>query len=153
INFMWRNPLIGPVIPGDERFPDMSRPYDPELQALAVRVALDARIPVDRGVYCAVPGPSYETPAEIRMLQRFGADLVGMSTVPEGTGPEVLAARGLGVPRPRLSPGTNLRGGPAPRPPGPGGGPGGRPAAGPRLRTLLAGTLREIQRLPDVELA
>ncbi|MBI4544992.1 MAG: purine-nucleoside phosphorylase [Gemmatimonadetes bacterium] len=92
INLMWRNPLIGPVIPGDERFPDMSRPFDPELRAVAERVAEERGIRVVRGVYCAVSGPSYETRAEIRMLRRFGADAVGMSTVPE-----VLAARAMGV--------------------------------------------------------
>jgi purine-nucleoside phosphorylase len=92
INFMWRNPLIGPAVANDERFPDMARPYDPELQALAERVALQNRIPVARGVYLALLGPSYETPAEIRMFRRFGGDAVGMSTVPE-----VIAARAMGV--------------------------------------------------------
>jgi purine-nucleoside phosphorylase len=92
INLMWRNPLIGRQLPGDERFPDMSRPYHPELQRLAEQVAAEAGLRVGRGVYCAVAGPSYETPAEIRMLDRLGADAVGMSTVPE-----VLVARALGV--------------------------------------------------------
>jgi purine-nucleoside phosphorylase len=92
INLMWRNPLIGPVAPGEQRFPDMSRPYDPELQKLAEQVALDLRIPITRGVYLAVLGPSYETPAEIRMFRKLGGDAVGMSTIPE-----VIAARALGV--------------------------------------------------------
>lgn len=92
INLMWRNPLFGPVLEGETRFPDMSRPYDPELQALAERIALENRIPVTRGVYLAVLGPSYETPAEIRMFRKFGGDAVGMSTIPE-----VIAARALGV--------------------------------------------------------
>ena len=92
INLMWRNPLIGPVREGDERFPDMSRPYDPEYMELAEAVARERRIAVVRGVYAAVLGPSYETPAEIRMLGRFGADAVGMSTVPE-----VVAARAAGM--------------------------------------------------------
>ncbi len=92
INFMWHNPLIGPVVAQDERFPDMSRPYDSELQELAERVALENRIPMTRGVYLAVLGPSYETPAEIRMFRRFGGDAVGMSTIPE-----VIAARAMGV--------------------------------------------------------
>ena len=92
INLMWRNPLIGAVLAGEVRFPDMSRPYDPELQALAERVALEHRIPVTRGVYLAVLGPSYETPAEIRMFRKLGGDAVGMSTIPE-----VIAARALGV--------------------------------------------------------
>ena len=148
INFMWRNPLIGPVIPGDERFPDMSRPYDPELQSLAVRVALEAGIPVERGVYCAVSGPSYETPAEIRMLQRFGADVVGMSTVPE-----VIVARAMGVRVLGISLVTNYCAGIAPGPLDHDEVLAAGAAAVPRLRTLLAGTLREIQRLPDVELA
>jgi purine-nucleoside phosphorylase len=70
----------------------MSRPYDPELQALCERLALEERVRVVRGVYCAVLGPSYETRAEIGMLRRLGADAVGMSTVPE-----VLVARAAGV--------------------------------------------------------
>lgn len=92
INLMWRNPLIGPVVKGDTRFPDMSRPYDPELQRLTERIALELHIPITRGVYLAVLGPSYETPAEIRMFRKFGGDAVGMSTIPE-----VIAARALGV--------------------------------------------------------
>ena len=92
INFMWQNPLIGPVIEKDDRFPDMSRPYDPELQAMAERVALENRIPVTRGVYLAVLGPSYETPAEIKMFRLLGGDAVGMSTIPE-----VIAARAMGI--------------------------------------------------------
>jgi purine-nucleoside phosphorylase len=92
INLMWRNPLFGPVLPGEVRFPDMSRPYDAELQSLAARVALEHHIAFARGVYVAVLGPSYETPAEIRMMRKLGGDAVGMSTVPE-----VIAARALGV--------------------------------------------------------
>jgi purine-nucleoside phosphorylase len=92
LNFMWKNPLIGPVVPGEERFPDMSDPYDGELRAAAEEVALEMAIPLDQGVYAALLGPSYETPAEIRMLARLGADAVGMSTVPE-----VLVARALGL--------------------------------------------------------
>lgn len=92
VNFMFRSPLIGPVVGGEERFPDMSRPYDPALQALAERVALAQRLRVVRGTYFALTGPSYETPAEVAMYRRLGGDAVGMSTVPE-----VLAARALGV--------------------------------------------------------
>jgi purine-nucleoside phosphorylase len=92
VNLMWRNPLIGPRVPGEERFPDMSDPYDAGLRALAEEVARELRIPLVQGVYAAVLGPSYETPAEIRMLARLGADAVGMSTVPE-----VLVARALGL--------------------------------------------------------
>jgi purine-nucleoside phosphorylase len=88
INLMFRNPLIGPVLEGEERFPDMSNPYDPGLRGRARDVARDLRIPLEEGVYVGLLGPSYETPAEIRMLQRLGADAVGMSTVPE-----VIAAR------------------------------------------------------------
>jgi purine-nucleoside phosphorylase len=92
VNLMWRNPLVGPVGEGDNRFPDMSDPYDPALRALARDAARDARISLEEGVYAGLLGPSYETPAEIRMLERLGADAVGMSTVPE-----VLVARARGV--------------------------------------------------------
>ena len=92
INFMWQNPLIGPVVEGDVRFPDMSAPYDKDLMALAEKVARDNGIIPKRGVYFAVSGPSYETPAEIRMYAKLGADAVGMSTVPE-----VIAARAMGI--------------------------------------------------------
>jgi len=92
INLLWSNPLIGPVRQGENRFPDMSEPYDATLLQLAQEEARREHIRVRRGVYCAVRGPSYETPAEIRMLERIGADAVGMSTVPE-----VLAARAAGV--------------------------------------------------------
>lgn len=92
INFMFRNPLTGPVVAGDQRFPDMSRPYDPELQDVAESIAVADGIPVTRGVYLAVLGPSYETPAEIRMFRTFGADAIGMSTIPE-----VVAARAMGI--------------------------------------------------------
>ncbi len=92
INLMWRNPLIGQPEPGEARFPIMHEPYDGELRALARRVAREAGVPLEEGVYAGLLGPSYETPAEIRMLERLGADAVGMSTVPE-----VLVARSRGV--------------------------------------------------------
>ncbi|MEX2583666.1 MAG: purine-nucleoside phosphorylase [Gemmatimonadota bacterium] len=92
INLMFSNPLIGPVAAGDERFPDMSDPYDRGLRASALMTADELGISLVQGVYAAVTGPSYETPAEVRMLARFGADAIGMSTVPE-----VLAARALGM--------------------------------------------------------
>jgi purine-nucleoside phosphorylase len=97
INLMGRNPLTGPVQQGDTRFPDMSRPYDPELQALAEEVALSEGIRVVRGVYAAVLGPSYETPAEVRMIERLGGDVVGMSTVPEVIVARASGARVLGI--------------------------------------------------------
>jgi purine-nucleoside phosphorylase len=92
INLMFRNPLIGRVEPGEERFPDMSDPYDRGLRALARDVAREAKVPLEEGVYAGLLGPSYETPAEIRMLQRLGADAVGMSTVSE-----VVVARARGM--------------------------------------------------------
>ena len=92
LNLTFRNPLTGPVLPGEERFPDMSDPYDASLRALAREVARDRRIAMDEGVYVQLLGPSYETPAEIRMLERLGADAVGMSTVVEA-----IAARARGV--------------------------------------------------------
>ena len=92
INLMFRNPLIGPLEPGDVRFPDMSEPYDRELRALAHAVAAEQGITLEEGVYCGLLGPTYETRAEVRMLQRLGADVVGMSTVPE-----VIVARALGM--------------------------------------------------------
>lgn len=106
INLMWRSPLAGPVEEGEERFPDMSEPYDRPLRALARRVARDARVPLEEGVYAALLGPSYETAAEIRMLGRLGADAVGMSTVPE-----VIAARALGIRCLAFSIITNVAGG------------------------------------------
>jgi purine-nucleoside phosphorylase len=92
LNFMFRHPLVGAVQPGETRFPDMSEPYDRGLRKLALEVARDLEIPLREGVYAAVTGPSYETPAEVRMLGRLGAHTVGMSTVPEAT---VAAALGL----------------------------------------------------------
>lgn len=84
INNVGINPLIGPN-DGDlgVRFPDMSSAYDPAYQELIEQVAKDLGISLQKGVYVWNSGPSYETPAEIRMLQKVGGDAVGMSTVPE----------------------------------------------------------------------
>ena len=92
VNLSFRNPLIGPVLPGEERFPDMSDPYDSDLRALAREVARSRGIRLEEGVYLQLLGPSYETPAEVRMVERLGADAVGMSTAIE-----VIAARARGL--------------------------------------------------------
>lgn len=106
LNMMSRNPLVGPVAEGDERFPDMSDPYDAGLRALARRVAAEQKIALEEGVYAAMLGPSYESKAEIEMLKRIGADAVGMSTVPE-----VIAARARGMKCIGISTITNLAAG------------------------------------------
>jgi purine-nucleoside phosphorylase len=92
INLMWANPLIGPMVEGEERFPDMTEPYDAGLRDVARQAAQQVGVQLAEGVYAGLRGPSYETPAEIRMLERVGADAVGMSTVPE-----VIVARARGM--------------------------------------------------------
>ena len=93
INLLGANPLAGP---NDDRFglrfPDMSEAYSPRLRALAGEAARAAGLMIEHGVYVAVAGPSYETPAEIRAFRALGADAVGMSTAPE-----VIVARHLGI--------------------------------------------------------
>jgi purine-nucleoside phosphorylase len=93
LNLMGDNPLKGP---NDSRFgprfPDMSAVYSPALQELVVEEARTLGVEVRRGIYCALSGPSYETPAEIHLLRNLGADAVGMSTVPEA-----IVARHMGI--------------------------------------------------------
>ncbi|MFP5257008.1 MAG: purine-nucleoside phosphorylase [Acidimicrobiia bacterium] len=105
LNLTGRSPLTGPNAPeelGYPRFPDMTEAYSPRLRALA----RDVDPSLEEGVYAGVPGPQYETPAEIRMLQTVGADLVGMSTVHEA-----IAARHAGAQVLGLSLVTNLAAG------------------------------------------
>jgi purine-nucleoside phosphorylase len=93
INLMGANPLIGANIDAlGLRFPDMSEAYNRAMRDAAVRVAEERKIFLREGIYVGVAGPSYETPAEIRMLRLLGADAVGMSTVPE-----VIAANHMGI--------------------------------------------------------
>jgi purine-nucleoside phosphorylase len=111
LNLMFRNPLVGGVEQGDTRFPDMSEPYDRRLAALLRQEATRLGIPIREGVYCGLLGPTYETPAEVRMLRILGADAVGMSTVPE-----VVVARAIGMRVAGVSCITNLAAGTTPNP-------------------------------------
>ncbi len=92
INFMGANPLRGRGWPGLPRFVDLSSAYDAALRKLLQRASKGCGVRLHSGVYLAVSGPSYETPAEIRAFRRLGADAVGMSTVPE-----VIVARQCGL--------------------------------------------------------
>ncbi len=94
VNLQGVNPLRGPNPDLGPRFPDMSSVYTPELRALARSASA---VPLQEGVYAAFAGPSYETPAEIRMLSAIGVDLVGMSTVPEVIAAGYLGLRVLGI--------------------------------------------------------
>jgi purine-nucleoside phosphorylase len=112
INLTGRNPLLGPNIDSfGERFPDMSHAYDPGLCEAARKAAAETGVSLREGVYLANLGPSYETPAEIRMSRSLGADAVGMSTVPE-----VIALRHMKVPTAAISCITNLAAGISPTP-------------------------------------
>lgn len=112
LNLSGENPLAGE---NDDRlgprFPDLSDAYDPRLGLLLDSVAARLGLTLRHGVYACMPGPSYETPAEVRMLRLLGADLVGMSTVPE-----VIAARHMGVPVVGISVVTNHAAGLSRRP-------------------------------------
>jgi purine-nucleoside phosphorylase len=107
VNLQGQNPLTGP---NDERFgvrfPDMSHAYEPNFIKIALREGRRLGIPLHEGVYAAMRGPSFETPAEIRFLEKIGADLVGMSTVLE-----VIAARHMGIGVLGISCATNMAAG------------------------------------------
>jgi purine-nucleoside phosphorylase len=106
LNLTGRSPLTGAVLHGEERFPDMTVAYDADLRSRAKGVARAQAIPLAEGVYAGLPGPTYETPAEVDWLERSGADAVGMSTVLE-----VIAARARGMRCLGFSTVTNLAAG------------------------------------------
>ncbi len=107
INLQGSNPLIGPNDDSEgPRFPDMTEAYSAKYRTTAHQVAQQLKIQLDEGVYAALTGPSYETPAEIRYLRSIGADLVGMSTVPE-----VIVANHLGMQVLAISCVTNMAAG------------------------------------------
>lgn len=106
INFIGTNPLRGPVAEGRERFVDMTAAYDPELRARLLRAGGKEGLQMTEGVYLAVSGPSFETPAEIRAFRTLGAHAVGMSTVPEA-----IVARQCGIRVAGLSCITNVAAG------------------------------------------
>jgi purine-nucleoside phosphorylase len=112
LNLTGQNPLTGP---NDDRFgarfPDMTEVYAPRLRGIADEAGAAQGIPLAHGVYAALVGPSYETPAEIRYLRTIGADAVGMSTVPEA-----IAARHMGMDVLALSCISNMAAGVLPRP-------------------------------------
>jgi purine-nucleoside phosphorylase len=106
INFMGANPLRGPALPGLPRFVDLTRVYDRRLIQIALAAAKKNKLRLRTGVYMAVSGPNYETPAEIRAYRRLGADAIGMSTVPEA-----IVARQCGLTVAGISCITNKAGG------------------------------------------
>jgi purine-nucleoside phosphorylase len=97
INLSFASPLTGAAEPGDVRFPDMSNAYDETCRALLHTVGNELGLVLRDGVYAMLPGPAYETPAEVRMLRTLGVDAVGMSTVPEVTMARMLGMRVAGV--------------------------------------------------------
>jgi purine-nucleoside phosphorylase len=98
INLQGSNPLVGPNEPElGPRFPDMTHVYCPQLRAKAIEAAVEAGVELGEGVYAAMLGPSFETPAEIRFLRTIGADLAGMSTVPEAITANHMGIRVLGI--------------------------------------------------------
>ena len=98
LNLMGTNPLLGRNDPRfGPRFPDMTEVYDREYQDAAIKEAHEMGLELRRGIYAALTGPSYETPAEIRMLRLLGADAVGMSTVPEAIVARQMSLRVLGL--------------------------------------------------------
>ena len=107
LNLMGKNPLSGPNIEAfGPRFPDMTEAYDPALRAAAREAAVETGTTLHEGVYAGLLGPTYETPAEIRMIATLWASAVGMSTVPE-----IIALRHMGVPAAAISCITNLAAG------------------------------------------
>lgn len=107
INLSGHNPLVGPNIAKlGPRFPDMSYTYDPTLQEILLTQAKSLGINLKKGIYAGVLGPTYETPAEVRMIRTLGGDLVGMSTVPES-----IAANHLGLSVAGISCVTNMAAG------------------------------------------
>lgn len=106
------NPLIGPNLAEfGPRFPDMTEVYNANIREKVLEIAYEKDIPIETGVYCQLTGPTYETPAEIRMLKTLGADAVGMSTVVEA-----IVARHMGVNVCGISCISNLAAGLSPKP-------------------------------------
>lgn len=97
INMAMKSPLTGPVGDGEVRFPDMSAPYDADWIELAKKISVNRNLILHSGVYLWTAGPSYETPAEITFFRRIGADVVGMSTVPEAIQAAALGMKVLGI--------------------------------------------------------
>jgi len=98
LNLIGENPLRGWRDPeGRPVFVDLTRVYPPEMAAVAERAAEEVGVPVARGVYAAMPGPTYETPAEVEFIRRAGGDVVGMSVVPEACAAAALGMRCLGL--------------------------------------------------------